>query len=114
MSFYFVSIALGSLHLGVFFVLCKDYKKDIFHKVIMGFEPIEFYMVLTTYYFSPHAPQRTSQGKAVTTHEVRITFRVRNTSFQKRKRSPMDCFFVFVLYSQFRCHSKKVNKIKDF
>ena len=36
--------------------------------------------------------KRTSQGEAVITHEVRITFRLRNTSFQKRKSSPMDCF----------------------
>jgi len=33
-----------------------------------------------------------SQGEAGITHEVRITFRLRNTSFQKRKSSPMDCF----------------------
>ena len=37
-------------------------------------------------------PKGTSQGEAVITHAVRITFRVRNTSFQKRKSSPMDCF----------------------
>ena len=39
--------------------------------------------------FLPHAPQRTSQGEAVITHEVSITFRLRNTSFQKRKSSPI-------------------------
>ena len=39
--------------------------------------------------------KRTLQGEAVITHEVRITFRLRNTSFQKRKSSPLDCFFVF-------------------
>jgi hypothetical protein len=33
-------------------------------------------------------PKGTSQGEAVITHEVRITFRLRNTSFQKRKSSP--------------------------
>ena len=31
--------------------------------------------------------KRTSQGEAVITHEVRITFRLRNTSLQKRKQS---------------------------
>ena len=36
--------------------------------------------------------KHTSQSEAVLTHEVRITFRLRNTSFQKRKSSPLDCF----------------------
>ena len=35
-----------------FCYLCKGYKKDIFEGVLTGVEPSEFYMVLTTYYFS--------------------------------------------------------------
>ena len=34
--------------------------------------------------------KRTSQGEAVITHEVRITFRLRNTSFQKRKSTSFE------------------------
>ena len=30
--------------IGLLSFLCKDYKKDIFHKVIMGFEPYVFYL----------------------------------------------------------------------
>ena len=30
----------------------KGYKKDIFAVLLTGFEPNEFYMILTTYYFS--------------------------------------------------------------
>ncbi len=34
------------------FYWCKGYKKDIFGGVLTGFELNEFYMILTTYYFS--------------------------------------------------------------
>ena len=32
--------------------MCKGYKKDIFGKVLTGFEPRKFNMILTNYYFS--------------------------------------------------------------
>ena len=58
--------------------------------------------------------KRTSQGEAVITHAVRITFRASGTHRSKNEKAVHWTAFVFVLYSQFRFHVRKVNGIKDF